>query len=61
MDLLRLSGGDVGVFCIGDVSVTSINGSLVSLVNREKIPRFGSHWKYRDPATDPSFLPEVST
>lgn len=66
MDLLRLpfalSLGDVGVFCIGDIAaMISVNGALVSLVNRENIPRFGSHWKYRLPATDPSFLPEAST
>ena len=64
MDLLRLpfelSGGEVGVFCVGEASEVSGNGVLVSLVNRENIPRFGSHWKYRHPATDPSFLPEGS-
>lgn len=61
MDLLRLpfelSGGEVGVFWVGEASVVSGNGVLVNLVNRENIPRFGSHWKYRHPATDPSFLP----
>ena len=50
MDLLRLpfelSGGEVGVFWVGEASVVSGNGVLVSLVNRENIPRFGSHWKY---------------
>lgn len=60
MDLLRrlrvLSGGVVGV--LGDMS-WSVNGVLVSLVSLEKIPLFGSHWKYRLPATEPSFFPEV--
>lgn len=42
---LALSGGVVGVFSVGDVAEASVNGSLVSLVKREKIPRFGSHWK----------------
>lgn len=64
MDLLRLpfelSGGEVGVFCVSEASEVSGNGVLVNLVNRENIPRFGSHWKYRHPATDPSFLPEGS-
>lgn len=57
---LALSEGDVGVLSIGEITEESINCVLVSLVNREKIPRFGSHWKYREPATDPSFLPEQS-
>ena len=34
------------------------NGSRVNLVRREKIPFFGSHWKYRLPDTAPSFLPK---
>lgn len=63
MDLQRLplalSGGVVGVFCINEIAASSVNGVLVNLVNREKIPRFGSHWKYRHPATDPSFFPEA--
>lgn len=33
------------------------SGSRVRRVNRENIPRFGSHWKYRFPATHPSFFP----
>lgn len=32
-------------------------GSRVKRVSRENMPRFGSHWKYRLPATQPSFLP----
>lgn len=37
------------------------NGSNVNRVNLEKIPRFGSHWKYRLPETQPSFLPLASS
>jgi hypothetical protein len=33
-------------------------GSRVKRVRREKIPFFGSHWKYRLPETAPSFLPK---
>jgi len=63
MDLLRkpplepLSGGVVGVTIM--LIWWSLNGNLVSLVSLEKIPLFGSHWKYRLPATEPSFFPEV--
>lgn len=32
-------------------------GIRVSLVRRENTPRFSAHWKYRVPATEPSFLP----
>lgn len=43
----------------GDAScgVWVIKGIRVSLVRREKTPRFSEHWKYRVPATEPSFLP----
>lgn len=38
--------------------VADASGSRVSRGRREKIPFFGSHWKYRLPDTDPSFLPK---
>lgn len=50
-------GGVVGVLAIGEY-VKSLSGDLVSRVSLEKIPLFGSHWKYRLPATEPSFFPE---
>lgn len=56
---LVLSGGVVGVLWVGDDA--SGRGCLVNLVKREKIPRLGSHWKYRQPATDPSFFPMGSS
>lgn len=34
-----------------------LNGSRVNRVRREKMPLFASHWKYRFPDTQPSFLP----
>lgn len=37
--------------------VATASGSRVSRVRREKMPRFGSHWKQRLPETQPSFLP----
>ena len=36
-----------------------IPGVLESLEMRENTPLFGSHWKYRTPCTDPSFLPSA--
>lgn len=38
----------------------SDNGYLVNLVSLEKTPFFGSHWKYRMPPTEPSFLPKIA-
>lgn len=40
-----------------DVAPAPASGSRVRRVKRENMPRFGSHWKYRFPATHPSFLP----
>lgn len=39
----------------------SFNVYLVSLCNLAKTPLLGSHWKYRTPATEPSFFPEWSS
>lgn len=45
-----LLNGEVGVWAPG-------RGLNVRRVKRENMPRLGSHWKYRLPATQPSFLP----
>lgn len=50
----------VDIELVGDAA-ESPSGSIVSRVNRENIPRFGSHWKYRLPDTHPSFLPLASS
>lgn len=53
--------GDVTILILDGEMPPSLSGSNVSLVNLEKIPRFGSHWKYRLPDTQPSFLPLASS
>lgn len=46
---------------VGELHIMSPNGSNVRRVSREKMPRFGSHWKYLFPETHPSFLPLASS
>lgn len=70
--LLVLPVGDSGLLLVpllsGDVQTKvspepisgSYNGTLVKRVNRENTPFLGSHWKYRIPPTEPSFLPVKS-
>jgi len=48
-----LANGEVGVWA-------PAKGYVVRRVRREKMPRFGSHWKYLLPDTQPSFLPSKS-
>lgn len=53
----RLWSSDVSPDPPAEMAPAPGSGSRVSRVNRENTPFLASHWKYRLPEIDPSFLP----